>query len=325
MRLRYYTDENPGFTRRRSGRGFSYLDIDGAVISDPGEKARLAALAVPPAYEDVWLSPFANGHLLATGRDEKGRKQYIYHERWRAARDAEKFADLAEVGATLPKLRRWIAERLKGPLDDRETAIATALALIERGSLRPGSPAYTRENASYGATTLLPEHFQREGSVSVLTYKAKGGQIVEKRVRGERLAEVLEARRHSGSKQLIQYQSEQGDFCPVLPRDLNERVAQLCGPTASVKDLRTWNGTLTAFRAAQCECRLTKKAMAEAAAATLHNTAAIAQASYIHPAVLDLSEFSAENRKARLAQCKSGARRGFRLGEQELLAFLGTH
>lgn len=322
MRLRRYTDDRPGIARRRQGRGFRYIDPEGVAVTCSEELSRIKALAIPPAYQDVWISPFPNNHLLATGCDEKGRKQYIYHETWRAAREAEKFADLSSFGATLPRLRRWIVRRLAHGGDDKETAIAIALALIERGSLRPGAPSYTRENASYGVTTLLPRHFTRDGSISVLSYTAKGGQPVEKRVRGQRLAELLDLAKDHARAKLIMWKMAEGKLCAVQPADLNDRLADLCGDGASVKSLRTWNGTLAAFRVAQATEKVTKKAMAEAAAEMLHNTPAIAQKSYIHPLVLEFAEVNAEGRKNRLASNDGQAARGFRSGERALLELL---
>ncbi|XHE56934.1 hypothetical protein L0Z66_19725 (plasmid) [Phaeobacter sp. BS34] len=192
MKLVYYTDDQPGITRRRRGRGFSYYMPDGSHIGNATERARLNGLGVPPAYTDVWLCPLINGHLQATGRDARNRKQYRYHPEWQARRAEQKFAHLVAFGESLPALRRWISDRLTGTVGDEDTAIAAVLALLDRGSLRIGNPRYTEKNGSYGATTLRPRHVVFSGQAIQLTYTAKGGQTVEKSLRGPALQRILE-------------------------------------------------------------------------------------------------------------------------------------
>ncbi|MGJ3232257.1 MAG: DNA topoisomerase IB [Oceanicaulis sp.] len=322
MDLIYYPDDRPGITRRRCGKGFSFFDCDGARITDPAERARLKALAVPPAYEQVWMSPHPNGHLLATGRDARRRKQYRYHPDWTAARAATKFDRLAGFAQSLPALRRWIADRLKGEVGERDTALAAALALIDRGALRAGTPEYAAENQSYGATTLLSDHVRVDGSSIRLDYTAKGGREVTRRLRGERLAEVLEESADLPGAELLTWLDEAEAPHRVRTEALNTVLEAVCGNGVTAKTLRTWHGTHAAFLSALEARPATIKRMSEAAAERLQNTPAIARSSYIHPRVIALSEKSEDELDARL-ETLGPAPDGLRRGEAELAAFLG--
>lgn len=321
--LVYYTDQRPGITRRKCGRGFAFYAPDGTHIAEPGEIERLRALAVPPAYTDVWMSPLPNAHLLATGRDSKARKQYRYHPEWRAQREIRKFAGLAEFGTRLPSLRRWIADRLKGEMGDRDTALAAALALMDRGSLRVGSPEYTRENESHGATTLKGRHVSFDGETIRLNYPAKGGRPVEKTLRGPTLQKAIQRFQDLPGPTLISWTDASGEARAVRSEDLQEVFREICGPDATAKTLRTWNGTHAAFNLAMRETgRLTIAAMSEAAAERLHNTPAIARSSYIHPKVIALTEIDPGERSKRLSRLGAVQNNAMRQGEAELIAFL---
>ncbi|MFP4518147.1 MAG: DNA topoisomerase IB [Oceanicaulis sp.] len=321
MTLIYYPDDRPGITRRRCGTGFTFFDPDGVRITDAGERKRLKALAVPPAYDQVWMSPLANGHLQATGRDAKARKQYRYHPDWTAARAATKYERLAEFGYSLPSLRRWIADRLRGDVGEKETALAAALALIDRGAMRAGTPQYAEENESYGATTLREEHVRVNGSRIRLDYTAKGGRAVTRRLHGERLAEVLEESADLPGAELLTWLDSEETPRRVRSEALNGVLERVCGAGVTAKTLRTWHGTHAAYLTALQARPATIKQMSEAAAERLQNTPAISRASYIHPRVVALSEKSADfldDLHANLGPAPDGLRRG----EAELGAFL---
>ncbi|SEP69341.1 DNA topoisomerase-1 [Loktanella sp. DSM 29012] len=323
--LIYYPDSEPGIRRRRAGRGFSYLAPDGTRIDDQAERARIGALGIPPAYDDVWICPLDLGHLQATGFDEKDRKQYRYHAEWTELHARLKFDCLNELADRLPALRRWIETRLRGDVGDFETALAATLALIDRASMRVGHSTYSSENGSYGATTLLPEHLAVEDGHLRLDYAAKGGKQVEKDLYAPRLAAVLEDCQDLPGATVISYLDDSGDAHAIRSEHINTLLRDICGEDVTAKTLRTWNGTHAAFCAAQDNDTFTIKAMSEAAGARLHNTATVARNSYIHPAVIALTEMTPEARLklfARLDDVPSVD--GLRAGEAALAAYLRT-
>lgn len=310
MALRYYPDSNPGFTRRRRGRGFSYLAADGTRVEQRPVIERLKALAVPPAYSDVWLSPYANGHLQASGRDDATRKQYIYHPDWAAQRATVKFDQLVPFGAALPSIRRWITTRLAGEPGTFETAAAAVLALLDRASLRVGAPDYAAQNGTHGATTLLPGHARIDDAGLTLRFPAKGGTQVETQLQGARLAAVLDDCQDLPGAHLITF----GDGAIVRSEHLRDILSDLVGEDMTPKTFRTWNGTHAAFLATTDNPTI--KAQAEAAAERLHNTPAIARNSYIHPAVIALAEADT------CVEIECSTPDGYRRGEPALLDVL---
>lgn len=322
MKLIYYPDKEPGVRRSRQGRGFSYFTADGARIDDASERKRLNAIAVPPAYEDVWMSPLINGHLLATGRDEKGRKQYIYHPDWRQLRETRKFDNLANVGASLPKLRGWIERQLRGELGEKSTAIAAVLALLDRASLRPGDPSNTRKNNSFGATTIGERHVDFDGETVRLDYRAKGGKRVKKQLHGKRLARVLEGSRDLPGAALVSWLDDAGVGRIVRSDDVNAALSDICQAKVTAKSLRTWNGSHAAFMVACSAEKLTISAMANAASERLHNTPTIARNSYIHPQVIALAELKRDQRAEIVGALSLEPAAGFRSGERALVRFL---
>lgn len=320
-RLIYYPDSNPGIRREKRGRGFSYINVDGTRIDCPRKRRELSALAVPPAYTDVWIAPMANAHLLATGRDARTRKQYRYHPEWAAQRAQTKFRGLGDFGRSLPRLRRWIDLRLSGEVGHEETAVAAVLALIDRAALRPGSASYTSENHTYGATTLKSRHVQIEGDAIALSYTGKGGKAIETKVRGAKLSKILEACQDLPGPALVSWLDADGTARAVSAEQLIATLDTLCDRQATAKTLRTWHGTLAAFLAVVDEEEVTIKAIAEAAAERLNNTPAIAQKSYIHPDVLDLARADAGRQYAGMTALDPPTG-GFRRGEEALLEFL---
>ncbi|MEM8579316.1 MAG: DNA topoisomerase IB [Pseudomonadota bacterium] len=283
--LIYYPDSAPGITRRRAGRGFSYTAPDGSRIERTAERQRIEALAVPPAYEDVWISPKDNGHLQATGRDARTRKQYRYHPDYSAFRAQTKFDDLPRFGAVLPRLRRRIHALLtEGQAGDAEFAIAAALRLMDRASLRVGTPDYAADNGTYGAATLRGRHVRLDGGTIRLDYRAKGGQRVRKQLRDRTLHRALEAMDELPGGALMVWDGGQ-----LTPERLNTWLREASGEEGlTAKTFRTWNGSAAALDAVLGGAD-TIKARAEAAAQVLHNTPTIARNSYIHPAAIDLT------------------------------------
>lgn len=310
MALRYYPDSNPGISRQRRGRGFSYLAADGSRIDQAEVIDRLKALAVPPAYGDVWLSPYANGHLQASGRDDARRKQYIYHPDWAAQRAEVKFDQLVPFGEALPAIRRWIATRLGREPGAFETAAAAVLALLDRASLRVGAPDYAAQNGTHGATTLLPRHAEIDDTGLTLRFPAKGGTEVETHLKGARLAAVLDDCQDLPGAHLITF----GDGALVRSEHLREILSDLAGTEITPKTFRTWNGTHAAFLAASEATTIA--ALADAAADRLHNTPTIARTSYIHPKVIALAE------NDQRAPIETDTADGYRRGEPALLDLL---
>lgn len=289
-RLIYVSDDQPGISRRRRGRGFTYIAPDGTTIARGAERRRLEALAVPPAYEDVWICTLANGHLQATGRDVRQRKQYRYHPDWAEAQAATKFAGLAGFGHALPKLRRRVARDLQEKEGEHIFALACAVTLIDKTAMRVGDPAYTRENGSYGALTLRNRHVELDGDKLRLRYKAKGGKNVRRSMTDRKLAGILDRIGDLPGKELLSWTDEGGDSHSVGSADLNAYIADITGEDGvTAKTFRTWTGTLSAFKVAE-KGGATIKAMSEAAAEVLSNTPTIARSSYIHPDVIALAK-----------------------------------
>ncbi|KAA9006670.1 DNA topoisomerase IB [Histidinibacterium aquaticum] len=319
--LVYYPDDRPGIRRRRAGRGFAYYAPDGTRIDDRRERRRIKALAVPPAYEDVWICPQPNGHLQATGRDTRKRKQYRYHPDWRAWRDATKFDGLAEFGRALPTLRRRIRADLAGEAGERDTAIAAVLALIDRLSLRVGHADTARENGTYGATTLRNSHVTLEEGSIRLRYPGKGGGIVDKRLKDARLMKLLGRLHDLPGASFVSWVGPDGASHEVSSHAVNARISEITGESGfTAKTFRTWAGSEAALSVALQPQPTTIRAMTEAAAARLHNTPAISRSSYVHPRVIALSEATDAERLALMEDLP--ARAELRQAERALLRLL---
>lgn len=320
--LVYYPDTAPGIRRLRCGRGFSYVAPDGTRIDRGTERSRLEAMAVPPAYDDVWMTPLPNGHLWATGRDARARKQYRYHPDWRAAQEATKFDRLADFGAALPRLRAWTETALDQPEGSYDLALAVVIALLDRSSIRVGNPAYTRENHTFGATTLRRSHVRSEGGAVTLRFRAKGGMLVRQKLQGVRLNRAVQRSAGLAGATLAAWTDDAGRRHAVRSEEVNDRIAELTGERGSAKTFRSWNGTLAAFRHIAETEDPTITAAAEAAAEVLHNSPAMARKSYIHPRVLDLIEDHAAVAGLRTSRLYRAESR-HRAGEAALLACLG--
>ena len=296
-RLRRADCSGPGIRRRRRGRGFEYLDETGAPIKSTEVLERVRALAIPPAWQDVWICPHENGHLQATGIDAAGRKQYLYHPHWRARRDQEKFDQMIDFARSLPRMRKKVASDLAKRELNRDRVLACAARLLDCGFFRIGSESYAEENESYGLATMRKEHVSIEGDAIVFDYRAKGGQrrvqeIVDPAV--QRVVAELK-RRRGGSSELLAYRAGRG-WVDVNSDDINEYLKLASGGDFSAKDFRTWSATMLAAAAlASCEEQPSSKAVRKRAineavkgvAFYLGNTPAVARSAYIDPRVFD--------------------------------------
>ncbi len=323
--LVHVSDEDPGITRRRRGTGWSYADEVGATITDEETLGRIAALAIPPAWTEVWICPDPDGHLQATGRDAAGRKQYRYSDAWTALRGEAKFGRMAAFGLALPKLRRQVDRDLRRPTLSRERVAAGIVRLMDETSIRIGNEEYARRHESYGATTLLKEHVEVSGSSLVLRFTGKSGREHELKVADPRLVRLSQRLLELPGDRFFQYEGASGPVA-LTAAEVNAYLRAVCGVDFSVKDFRTWRGSVlaarllatagapTSPRAAQAAIREAVDIVAEA----LGNTATVCRASYIHPLVLERYEAGALNRRG-----FGTARLGRRPGEQALIRLLG--
>lgn len=324
--LTHSSDADPGLSRRKRGKGFSYHAMDGARVADPKVLERVKDLGIPPAWTDVWICAQAHGHLQATGFDDRGRKQYRYHPEWRAFRDRQKYAALAQFGEALPALRARVRRDLGRNQPDQRFVCAALVRLIDRTSLRVGNDEYARENGTYGATTLRMKHISLDDSELRLGFTAKGGKRVRKQVSDTTLHRALERIGDLPGRELFHYIDEAGERRGVDSSDVNAYIAETLDGEISAKTFRTWRGSVEAF----AECRdlhasgqaPTLKALSERAAESLHNTPAICRSSYIHPAVIDLVDSSSERRGKALLRVRGTRRAGLRADEAEFLALL---
>jgi DNA topoisomerase I len=293
--LRYVSDRKPGIRREREGDGFCYIAPDGERVHDSADLRRIAALAIPPAWRDVWICPLANGHLQATGRDARGRKQYRYHSRWRAARDETKYARLIAFGLALPAIRERVRHDLALPGLPREKVLAAVVDLLDRTSIRVGNEEYARENRSYGLTTLRDQHVRVEGNEIRFRFRGKSGKEHRIALRDRRLATIVRRCRDLPGYELFQYLDDDGNEHAVDAGDVNDYLRELAGDGFTAKDFRTWNGTVAAALALQELPGFDSEAQAksnivraiEQVAARLGNTPAVCRKCYVHPAVID--------------------------------------
>jgi DNA topoisomerase-1 len=292
--LRYVSDAIPGITRRRVGRAFSYRDPDGRLIKDRAELARIKRLAIPPAWSDVWICPERKGHLQATGRDARGRKQYRYHPDWRTVRDAAKFDRMLAFAQALPRLRARVAEDQARRGLPREKILATVVRLLEVTLIRVGNQEYARENRSYGLTTMRDRHVDFAGAELIFEYRGKGGRLHRTSLRDRRLARIVRSCQEIPGQHLFQYIDEDGERQAVDSADVNAYLQEITGEPFTAKDFRTWAGTVLAslalgeFESFDTEAvakRNVTRAI-EQVAAQLGNTAAVCRKSYIHPEVV---------------------------------------
>lgn len=292
--LHYVDDTQPGIRRKRLRGKFCYFDAAGQRISEADEIKRLNALAVPPAYTDVWICADPQGHLQATGRDARGRKQYRYHPRWREVRDGDKYSRLLAFGMALPKLRQHLEAQLALPGHSRDKVMATVISLLDTTLIRIGNSQYARENRSYGLTTLRNKHVAVNGSAIAFQFRGKSGVEHQITVKDRRLARIIKRCLELPGQDLFQYLDDEGQRHTVSSSDINAYLHSLTAGGFTAKDYRTWAGSslaLSALRELKWESASEAKQhvveRVKAIARELGNTPAVCRKCYIHPAVLD--------------------------------------
>ena len=293
--LVYVTDETAGITRKKSGKGWTFHDAKGGTITDYWERKRIEKIGVPPAYVDVWICPKENGHIQATGRDDKGRKQYRYHPKWSEARDTAKYAHMAEFGQLLPVLRKRVDSDMRKQGLPRAKVLATVVSLLEKSLIRVGNEDYAKDNKSYGLTTLRNRHLDVEGATMRFDFKGKSGKVWNLDVKDRRVAKVVRSIQDLPGQQLFQYVDEDGRRQPVDSSDVNAYLREISGGAdITAKDFRTWAGTVLAsialqeYEAVDSQARMKKnvKAAIETVAKKLGNTVTICRKCYVHPHVI---------------------------------------
>ncbi|WP_047529459.1 DNA topoisomerase IB [Pseudomonas sp. 11/12A] len=292
--LHYVDDTQPGIRRKKQRGKFCYFDPAGQRITDPDEIRRINALAVPPAYTDVWICADPRGHLQATGRDARGRKQYRYHPRWREVRDLDKYSRLRDFGLALPKLRKQLEALLAAPGFSRDKVMATVITLLDATLIRVGNTQYARDNRSYGLTTLRNRHVEINGSAILFQFRGKSGVEHQITVKDRRLARIIKRCQEIPGQNLFQYLDENGERHSITSSDVNAYLQTLTGADFTAKDYRTWAGSALALAVLrelqwqpESEAKRHVVEMVKNVARQLGNTPAVCRKCYIHPAVLE--------------------------------------
>ncbi|WP_262298835.1 DNA topoisomerase IB [Microvirga sesbaniae] len=291
--LRYVSDEEPGIRRRKSGKGFTYTGPDGRTIDDRSILERIKSLAIPPAYTDVWICTKANGHIQATGRDAKGRKQYRYHPAFREVRESTKYEHMLEFARGLPAIRKTIDAHMSLRGLPREKVLATVVHLLENTLIRVGNSDYVKQNKSYGLTTLRDPHVKVDGGELRFQFKGKSGKTWRLQVKDRRIAKIVKACQDLPGQDLFQYLDENGEQQSVTSADVNAYLKEITGSEITAKDFRTWAGTVLAalalaeFEAFDSDAKAKKniRAAIEKVSARLGNTPSICRKCYVHPEV----------------------------------------
>ncbi len=293
--LRYVSDDGPGIRRKKAGKGFSYLGLNGQPIRDKAIIERIHSLAIPPAYQNVWICPDPRGHIQATGFDERGRKQYRYHPKWREVRDETKFARTIAFARALPKIREKTAQDLAKKGFPREKVLAAIVQLLEKTAIRVGNEEYARQNKSYGLTTMRNQHAQVEGGTVHFHFRGKSGKWHDIDLQDRKLAAIIKKMSDLPGQSLFQYRDDEGNLHHVESADVNAYLKEIAGEEFTAKDFRTWAGTVAASlalaefekfdneRAAKSNIVTAIKSVSE----KLGNTPAVCRKSYIHPAVIE--------------------------------------
>jgi DNA topoisomerase-1 len=293
--LRYVSDEMPGIRRKKAGKVFRYVDAAGKVIRDARQRERIKSLAIPPAWEDVWICPVENGHLQATGRDDRGRKQHLYHSRWREVRDETKFNRMIAFAKALPRIRRRIQKDMALPGLSRDKVLATVVRLLEVSLIRVGNEEYARDNRSFGLTTMRTNHVKVSGTNLRFQFRGKSGKHHTVDVNDRRLARIVKNCQAIPGQDLFQYLDEEENGQGVDSGDVNEYVREISGEEFTAKDFRTWAGTVLTAQALREFDRFESETQAKqniveavkTAAKRLGNTPVICRKCYVHPAILD--------------------------------------
>jgi DNA topoisomerase I len=293
--LRYATDDKPGIQRKRAGTGFRYLDPESRPIHDRETLARIKSLVIPPAWEDVWICPLPLGHIQATGRDEKGRKQYRYHPRWRKVRDGTKYSRMMAFGRALPKIREQADRDMALPGLPRRKVLAAVVRLLEGSLIRVGNDEYAKSNHSFGLTTMRDKHVALEGATIQFAFRGKSGVHHEVDIHDRRLARIVARCQELPGQELFQYLDEDGKTQDVASADVNEYLREITGSEFTAKDFRTWAGTILAALAlqefetfdSQAQAKKNVVRAIERVAERLGNTPTVCRKCYVHPAVLE--------------------------------------
>jgi DNA topoisomerase-1 len=293
--LRYVSDTQPGIRRNKAGKGFTYVGPDGKTIRDEKELQRIRSLAIPPAYTDVWICPSPNGHIQATGRDARGRKQYRYHPKWREVRDETKFGRMLAFSDALPRIRRRVEQDLSLPGLPREKVLATVVRLLECTCIRVGNDEYAKANKSYGLTTLQDRHVEISGSTLRFEFKGKSGKVHKVDLNDRRLARIVQRCQALPGEDLFQYVDDDGVRQTVGSGDVNDYIREISGEEFTAKDFRTWAGTLLAVAALteigawhnQRHAKSNVLRAIDQVAEQLNNTRAVCRKYYVHPAVFE--------------------------------------
>lgn len=342
--LVYVNADMPGWSRVRRGAGFRYRDARGNWLRNDEEIRRIRRLAIPPAYDKVWICPVANGHLQATGIDARGRKQYRYHAEWRAQKDESKFDRLEAFGRALPAIRRRVARDLAaagaGPALERPLVLATLVRLLDLTLLRIGNAEYASSNGSYGLTTLRNKHAEVRNGALRLRFRGKSGVVHEARVDDARIASIVRKCQQLPGQELFQYQADDGSPRGISSTHVNDYLRDITGESFTAKDFRTWHGTVRALELTRLACtagdtasagtRYNAKEILTAVARQLGNTPAVCKKAYVHPAVLALGSQLAEQTDIasdlwnRMGE-RSQGRRHLHAAEARLLEFLRQH
>ena len=330
--LRYVSDEQPGYTRKKKGEDFEYFDTKGQPITDETRLLRIRRLAIPPAYTDVWICPTTNGHLQATGRDARRRKQYRYHEKWREVRDESKYDKMLIFGAALPKIRKRVEEDLALPGLPKNKVLATIVSIMERTFIRVGNEEYARTNNSYGLTTMRNKHANVKGSKVQFKFRGKSGIEHAVDVADRRLARIVKKVQELPGQELFAFVDDDGEVRDVKSQDVNDYLREITGEEFTAKDFRTWAGTVLAAVAlnhldpfqTKKEATANVKHAIGAVAKILGNTPAVCRKCYIHPAVLEtyLSGSMIEGLKRKTEQALAENLPDLRSVEAAVMTFL---
>jgi DNA topoisomerase I len=294
-RLRYVSDSSPGICRQRHGKGFTYIGVDGRSIRDKEELQRIQALAIPPAWKEVWICPSANGHIQATGRDAKGRKQYRYHRRWRIERDETKFSRLLDFARALPAIRKRVKADLALNGLPMEKVLATVVRLLESTFIRVGNEEYARANQSYGLTTLRNRHVAVSGSTLRFHFRGKSGKQHSIAFTSPQMARIIKRCQDMPGQALFQYVNDDGQLQSIGSVEVNQYLREISGQDFTAKDFRTWAGTVLAALMltelgefeSESQAKENITGAVQAVALRLGNTPAICRKCYIHPTILD--------------------------------------
>ena len=293
--LRFTDLAGPGITRKRSGRAWAYFDTQGKRITDRAEIDRLNAIGLPPAYEQAWFCPHADGHIQAIGTDARGRRQYRYHADFRAAQEAGKYEGCLDFGKALPKIRRQVDQDMKRRDLDKRRVVAAVVRLLDQEKVRVGNRQYARDNKSFGATTLMSRHIKRRQGRLMMRFTGKHGIVHELSLTDRRLARVVKRCQELPGQMLFQYVNGDGEPQPVSSADVNEYIREASGGEFTAKHFRTWGASVIAFEQLlekEEDKRISVTTMVEPAAEALGNTLAMARKSYVHPALIEAAKAS---------------------------------